>query len=131
MSFGIFFFDAFKYCLWGAVNNSFGFTKSKTSDIFNGFDNCYFLCTSILEDNIVFSFAFIGCSGFTTSGWACDCYCSGGWFDTVFKPASASSVIAGSSFAPNSSCNSPNAILSFFCLPSAVPAASVAVSQSR
>jgi len=52
------------------------------------------------------------------------------WFlstqSTIFKPASASSVIAGSSFAPNSSCNSPNAILSFFCLPSAVPAASVA-----
>ena len=28
--------------------------------------------------------ALLGCSGFTVSGWACDCYCSSSWFDTVF-----------------------------------------------
>src|SRR6185437_9079750 len=72
-----------KHGLRSAVNDSFSFTKSKTSNVFNSLNNSNFLSTCVLQDNVVLSLSFFSWSGFATSRSSNSSYCSS-WLDAIF-----------------------------------------------
>ena len=82
-SFSFVFLDFFLYGSWSAIDDSFSFTKTKTSDFFDSLDDGDLLSASVFQDDVEFAFAFIGGSAtFSRSSGNCDS-CSS-WLDAVF-----------------------------------------------
>ena len=65
--FSFFFRSAFFNSSWSAVNHSFSFFQTKTSDCTNSFDNVNFLVASSSQNNVEFSLLFSSTTSVTTS----------------------------------------------------------------
>ena len=74
--------------LWNAINDSFGFTKTKTSNVFDGLDYSDFLSTSVFKDDVVFAL-FVGCGSTSVSSRTSNSDSCSSWLDGIEAKASA------------------------------------------